>query len=316
MKKILNLSLSACILVSFAHAEDMNEQRDGLPSVRKAIDSFSKIETKDVSVVGQFKAMFTDGKVTGQVRSVMAGYEQNNAINSSAYASAVGGTLKYELASLNGFNAAFAFVTSQDVGFATGEAVDGRQNDELSSSLGNYTALSEAYLNYKYDGFNLRLGRQTLDTPLADSDDIRMILNTFEAYVATYEISDLTFTLGNVRHWQGYDAGLDDAWVSTGDQGTWLGGLNYAGAFDASAWHYDVSKQGEATKATYLDVGAGYEINENVSLYASMQYLREEEVDASGVEANIYGALVEVVLYDVGINVAYNKSAKKADKRS
>ena len=48
--------------------------------------------------------------------------------------------------------------------------------------------MAEAYINYKYDTLNFRAGRQVLNTPLADSDDICMIQNTFEAYVATYNL--------------------------------------------------------------------------------------------------------------------------------
>ena len=321
MNKIIKISLISCLILSVSYAEEVKEDRDRLPSVRKAIDSFGKIEEKEVSTVDKFKGMFTDGKVSGQIRSVYAGYDRKIGFND--YATAIGGQLKYELASFNGFNAGFAAVTSQDINFATGS--NDKHNPELSSALGDYTELSEAYINYKYEGLNLRIGRQTLDTPLADSDDIRMVPNTFEAYMATYEFSNFVFTAGNVQKWQGVDAGLghDDAgnrldsnWINTGDNGTWLGGVTYSDAVDFNAWYYDIDNDIDRVKATYLDFGTGYEFSKDLILHANIQYLNEGAVDNSNVEADIYGALVELEAYDVGFNVAYNYSVGKAGKTS
>ena len=271
---------------------------------------------EEVSSVDKFKSMFTDGKTTGKVRSMFASYNLEKAGETSNYATALGGTLKYELASLEGFNAAFAFSTSQDIGFATGSKNDKKHNNELSSSAGSYTTLSEAYLNYRYEGLNVRAGRQIIDTPLADSDDIRMVHNTFEAYIATYDISDFSVMAGKLQNWQGSDAGLDNGWTSAGKRGVWLGGVTYSGSMQFSAWYYDVSTLGDANKAVYVDVGTEYKINKEMSVHAAAQYLNETEVDSSGVAADIYGALVEFNAYGVGLNAAYNKSAKIAGKRS
>ena len=318
MNKILKISLISCLILTASYAEEVKEDRDRLPSVRKAIDSFGKIEAKEVSTVDKFKSMFTDGKVSGQIRSVYAGYDRKIGYND--YATAIGGQLKYELASFNGFNAGFAAVTSQDINFATGS--NDKHNSELSSVLGDYTELSEAYINYKYEGLNLRIGRQTLDTPLADSDDIRMIPNTFEAYMATYELSNFIFTAGNLQKWQGVDAGLgydedirlDSNWIDTGDNGTWLGGVTYSGAVDANAWYYDIDNDIDRVKATYLDFGTGYEFSKDLIFHANLQQLNEQDISGSSVEADIYGALVELEAYGFGFNVAYNYSAGNAGK--
>lgn len=310
MKKLLLVTLSLALSLN---AQDSSENRDRLPSVAKAIDSVGKVEVKDVSTVDKFKKMFTDAKVTGQVRTVYAGYNQKEDNSIDTYATAIGGQLKYELASLHGFNAAVAFSTSQDISFATGDRPDGKQNDEISSSVGNYTELSEAYLNYKYEDFNFRAGRQVIDTPLADSDDIRIISNSFEAYIASYEMENFSFMVGNLQKWQGTDAGLDDSWVDTGVDGTWFGGLTYSDVVEFSAWYYNV---GEMTNAFYTDVAMEYEINDDFSIYGGVQYLNESELKDSGIEADIYGAMVEFVAYDLGFNLAYNQSNKKTDKTS
>lgn len=257
--------------------------------------------------------MFESGKVSGEIRTMYAGYNLKKADENDIYATAIGGHLKYESAELNGFSVGAAFALSHDIGFATGdEGV--KQNSELSSSDGEYTTLSQAYLNYSYDDFNFRVGRQLIDTPLADSDDIRMIANTFEAYIATYKISNFNFTVGNLQSWQGYDAGLDEGWINTGEDGVWFGGINYADDIvEANAWYYNITK---LTNASYLDLALKYEMSSDMSLSAGVQYLNEKEINSSGVKADIYGAMAEFSAYGVTLRTAYNKSSREAGKGS
>ena|SRR3990167_4958856 len=257
--------------------------------------------------------MFENGKVTGNIRTMYAGYDYKRLAQDDIYSTVIGGSLKYELAELNGFNAAAAFTMSHDIGFATGDK-GSKQNPELSSSEGKYTALSEAYLNYKYDSFNFRAGRQVIDTPLADSDDIRMISNTFEAYIATYEFSNFSFMAGRLQKWQGYDAELDNGWVEAGEDGTWFGGAVYSDdMIEANAWYYNITK---LTDAAYFDATLKYEISSDISTLASAQYLNESEISNSGTKATIYGAKAELSAYGATLGVAYNKSDRKAGKES
>ncbi len=79
-----------------------------LNSSKKAIDGISKIENKEVSIVNNFNNMFLDAKVSGQVKIMYGDYNYKNKNNT--YATAIGGIIKYELASLNGFNAGGAVI--------------------------------------------------------------------------------------------------------------------------------------------------------------------------------------------------------------
>ncbi len=317
MNNLLKISLLSCLILSTSNAEDKIDGGREV-SVRKAIDSFGSFETtciKDVDTIGE---MFTEGKFSAQFRSVYAGYNQKARGETDTYATAIGGMMKYELAMYNGFNAAIAGIVSQDLDFLTGKRE--KQNDELSSDKSNYTQLSELYINYKHDGLNLRAGAQTLDTPLADSDDIRMVPNTFEAYMATYEYDKFTFTFGNLQRWQGVDAGLgsgdEDEWVDIGDNGAWVGGVAYDGIVEANAWYYDISGDAEEVHAAYFDVSKGYDINDDISIYGGIQYLHEANVGISEIEADVYGVMAEFVAYDIGFNIAYNYSDGKDGKRS
>lgn len=266
--------------------------------------------TKEISTINE---MFEEGKVSGEIRSMYAGYNLKKAGEKDIYATAIGGYLKYELAELNGFSAAAAFALSHDIGFATGdEGV--KQNPELSSSDGEYSVLREAYLNYKSGDFNFRAGRQIIDTPLADSDDIRMMANTFEAYIASYRLSNFSFMAGKLQKWQGYDADLESGWTRAGEDGAWFGGVSYAAdMLEANAWYYNITK---LTNAAYFDLTLGYEISSDISLSAGVQYLNESEISSSATKANIYGAMTELSAYGFTLGVAYNNSRKNENSVS
>jgi len=295
--------------------QDASESKDSLErihSVRQVIDEGSKVEQKDVSAVDAFKGMFSDAKVVGQIRSISAGYSHKQKGVSDTYATALGGALKYELASLNGFNAAFGVLVSNDIAWASGEKQ--KHNDELSSSTGDYVSASEAYVNYKYEGLNIRAGRQLIDTPLADSDDIRMIANTFEGYVATYDVEEYSFFGAKIQKWQGVDASLDEGWQKLGKNGVDIIGLSYATKYTYfNTWYYSISG---LTNAIYLDGGIDFDLAKDLFIHADLQYISESELEGSGVSATIYGAFAEVILDKLSVNIAYNKAHEHKNKES
>jgi len=314
MAKILPTVLTSTLLLSSLYAaQETTEQRERIPSVRKAVDSIANMEQKDIDIVSSFRHMFEDGKVSGQVRSIYANYNNKKLNEPNTYATAIGGILKYELAEFQGFNAGVAFYTSQDINFATGSASEHKQNNELSSSDGSYTDLSEAYINYRYKDLNLRAGRQTLDTPLADSDDIRMIQNTFEAYIASYSYANIDILGGFISSWEGVDQDLDDGWKKVADNGAYLVGASYNELFELNAYYYNFTKR---FQAVYLDAGFNYPLNDTISFHGALQFLDESELDNSNYDSTIYGAVAELVMYDLGINIAYNNAHNSKNKQS
>ncbi|MEA2099316.1 MAG: hypothetical protein U9P72_04215 [Campylobacterota bacterium] len=318
MKTILKITIASSLLCGATFAQEIEEKRDRVPSVRDAIQTISEIEQEDVTVVSGVKRMFKYGKISGELSSIYSGYYNENATNN--YATAVGTQLKYELAEFKGLNAGVALSLSQDIGAFSGE--NDKYNPELSSDDKFYAEIGEAYINYKYQNFNFRGGRQVIDTPLADSDDIRMIPNSFEAYIANYEQDDFSFMAGALTKWQGVDSGLDvdKHWQKTGEDGTYFGGLSYVNdVLEGSVWYYDISADAVdniANKTLYADIFANYKISDDFSLYGGVQYLTQSEVENSGIESNIYGVMAEFIAYDIGFNIAYNKSTQQANKGS
>jgi hypothetical protein len=318
MNTPIKIALFTSLMLSNAYTAETTYYEEREKSVRKAIDSFNTIEEKEISSVDSIGAMFSEGKLRAQIRSIFAGYNQKARNEPDTYATAIGGIIKYELAPYKGFSAAITGVMSQDISALSGDRE--KQNIELSSDKSTYMQIGELYVNYNYSNLNVRLGAQTLDTPFADSDDIRMVPNTFEAYMLTYEYKDFIFTLGNLQRWQGVDAGLgsgdNDEWVDIGDNGAWIGGITYDSQIKLNGWYYKFSGDIQEVEATYIDAATDYEISKNISFHTGIQYLHESDIGTSEIEADIYGVTAELVLYGIGCNIAYNYSDGKKNKKS
>jgi hypothetical protein len=299
-----------------AQQEVTSQSRQRHPSVKQAIGSVSEVKPKEIDIVYGFQHMFRDGKVTGQIRSMYSGY--NYAKDTNTYATALGGFVQYELAQYKGFNAGVRFHTSSDIDYLSGDGT--KRNTELSSNTQEYVVRSETYINYTYDALRVRLGRQIIDTPLADSDDIRMIPNSFEALIANYEADGFGVMLGYLQKWQGSDASLDDGWQKTGDDGTRFGGITFANdVVETSFWVYNITgtiDDKTANNSFYGDIMGNFELSDVVSLHTGLQYLKQNELDNSGVSANIWGVSAELVYDGLGLNVAYNASLKVDGKQS
>jgi len=336
MNRVLRIGLIAFLLVSSAYAEDerprkgkekkdvLIEERDRAHSVREVVQGVGVLEEKEVVEVKARRNMFTEGTVSGQVKIMYGLHDVDNGENT--YSTAAGGTLKYELAEYKGFNAGAAFSTTHDINTLTGDG--DKHNYYLSTLDSSYTELTEAYINYRYKDLNLRAGRQIVDTPLADSDDVRMISNTFEAYVATFEFNRWTFMAGKLQQWQGADSWngrIDEGWQDTGDDGAYFGGVSLSKVLlDLNLWYYDFSEDTDfdsttgniSNQSVYADVSLHNKFGEDFFLHTNLQYLNQSESDNSAIESSIYGALVEFVAYDLGFSVAYNKAQRKDGKGS
>ncbi len=272
--------------------------------------SIMSLEASDVTT------MFKDAKVSGEVRTLYSYVDYKS--QDDIYATAVGGYLKYELAKYKGLGAGVSFATSYDIDFLSGE--DSKQNPNLSSQKTSYTQPIEAYVSYDYKNLGIKLGRQILDTPLADSDDIRMIFNTFEAYTLSYKLENLSFLAGHLRKWQGSDAGLDDGWSRVAKDGTNFIGISYESElFDSSLWYYNIDgtkDDGMANNSLYVDLVAHLNPTKDISLDIGIQYLNQNELYNSGVSSKIYGLSTEFGFKNLGVNIAYNRSSKESGKCS
>jgi hypothetical protein len=168
-------------------------------------------EMQGYNKVPSIDAAFSEGSVEGDIR---LGYiNQDNHADGAprTYATSLGGQFKYETAKFHHISAAAAFFVSEKIGSLSGDKSKGELNgDFFDANQDSFTYLGEAYIDYGYKNIHLRIGRQKLDTPMNDRDDIRMLPNTFEAVMAGYGgIRDTILVAGYINSWAGYGSGDD-----------------------------------------------------------------------------------------------------------
>jgi len=120
---------------------------------------------------------FKAAEVDGEVRVVYYGRDADNSILAKASGVAVGGHLGITTAPIYNTKASVVFYTTNPIDPSTTLM----PNTNLVDGTDGYTIVGEANIEYN-DGTNmLKVGRQTLATPLVASDDARVIKDLFEA---------------------------------------------------------------------------------------------------------------------------------------
>lgn len=298
---------------------------------------------------------FKEGKASGQIRGMYIKSDNKSpAVDTSAFA--VGGKLAYETAPLYGISVGAAFYTSQDVGTMNqnGAKVDGAMFDRLGSD-GNkpnsYSLLGQAYAVGTFGKTTVKIGRQQIDTPLAGSDDIRIVPNLFEAaLVINTDLPSTTLIGGYVARMAGLDSSSDkspriafnsmsrSALGSIADMAT-LGTTNVSTVGDKGvyvlaavnssikdltlqAWEYYAV---DVVNAVYLQadyklgLGAGTALNlagqyYNIQGIGNLKDLLKTGTGNGKVDYNVYGAKASVET-PIGLTpyVAYNKVSEQKD---
>ncbi len=259
------------------------------------------------------------GKAGGEVRTVYV--SQDNEMSEDTYTTAVGGILKYETAAWNDIKLGAGAYVSEKLGFASGSG-DKLNYDVLSSKNGSYAYVGEAYIDYSTNDFSLRIGRQLIDTPFADTDDIRMHPNTFEAAIAVYSgIEGTTLVGGYVTRWAGYDSGEDISEfkkLSDGSHGAAVIGLTNESVENLAVqgWYYGADKVADIY---YADAAYAIPFNETVGLEISAQYAAfDEKTNAAGTDSgsdgNVYGLGVSLKAGPMSIGAAYNRGSNDEGK--
>lgn len=168
----------------------------------------SLLKAIHVHAADTLDAMFLDAKISGQIRTFWIDREYQGTAGNTTHRDglAIGGHLKYETAEYYGLSIGAAGYTSNAIlinsprddymraGIAT-------RNDMtlLGPNNENYVFLGEMYGQYKLSNTILKAGLQKIDTPLAGTDDARMVPSLFEAYLITNkDIADTTIVAGHL----------------------------------------------------------------------------------------------------------------------
>ena len=268
-----------------------------------------------IETATSFTEALTKGTPSGQIRFGSIWLDPQEEGANSTYDLALGGQLKFETAALYGLSLGAAFYTSHSIIQPDEEDF----NDQLSSPAQYYDLLAEAYINGGWQNFNVRVGRQLIDTPFADGDDVRMTPHTFEAVVAGYKYNDFSVTGGYLSEWQGVDAGYhndaDFADMIPGSDGTWmLGGSYSTDLFESGLWFYSVA---DVVNVFYADIGVPITLAEDITLTLGLQAAAESDNTSaetyaeigSRVEGNLYGAKAELAIAGITAGIAYNHAS-------
>ncbi|MEA2048115.1 MAG: OprD family outer membrane porin [Campylobacterota bacterium] len=145
--------------------------------------------------VDTFGEMFSEGIYYGRLRFNSFGYKWNEElqidgvkIRENHAIAALGGSLIYRSAYLNGFGVGAGFYVSSAAGtlddseaylYKAGKGAFSRYDYRTDATDSLYT-FAQAYLEYRYEESSLKLGRQIFESFLTKSNDTKMIPNTFE----------------------------------------------------------------------------------------------------------------------------------------
>lgn len=291
--------------------------------------------------------MFSEGKVSGQFREFSISREVDDTRPDGANrvgedytrrANTIGGYLKYDTGAWNGLSLGAAVYGT--VGVHLGDRNNLKDVDPtlLSKDNQNDFYLGEAYLQYKNGNTTFKAGRQKLDTPMAGSDDARMLPNLFEAYVlSNTDVKDTTLIAAHVTKFSqgtfgrayaatnpiginsilsvtaGYS--LIDSRGQTGDftnMGDYAIGEKTDGVSVAAAiytgipglklqlWDYYAH---DILNAVYAEANYGFSMANGVAPYVAAQWINERDVGSNNVAA-VKKVESDFIATKVGVKVA------------
>jgi hypothetical protein len=253
------------------------------------------------------------GTVSGLVRF---GYvDQDNAVDTDRYTTAIGAILKYETPVWNGLKLGIAGYGSQKLPFATGSRFEDKSDkDFLGEEANSFAYVGEAYADYNANDLNIRIGRQLIETPLINMDDIRMLPDGYEAALATYSgIDKTTLTAGYIKRWAGYDSGADISKfkkVAEDSHGASMFGIRNEGIDDlvVQGWFYSIDKKADTL---YTDASYNLKVTDEsgftfMGQYANVKEDMKTDGTLSGTDGHIYGLAVNGQWKMLTVGAAYN----------
>ena len=267
-----------------------------------------------------FNTMFDYADTFGKLR---LGYINSaNRISSiadkeSKEAFAFGGNFGFNTASLYNTSLHVSAYFSQNINTLNPGKED-LNRDFSDVNADSYIYFAEASIDYNSELFQAKLGRVRVDTPYANSDDIRMSANTFEgAWTNIDYTSTLKTQLLYFNRWAGYDSQDEDALASQNefknlvddDSFGMIGAsltYEYAASSEVSLWYNHID--GMAAIA-YSEIVGIYFINDDgFHLDYGLQFSAINELEDSNVDGNVLGAMAIIHYKGAFVGGAYNAS--------
>jgi len=310
-----NLTLSTATLMIMS-INTYGESIQAIPEVSTTQESTQQpIKVQTVrGILGEYDLM---EHTKGQLRAGYITFSEDGTSRTSAYA--LGGHYHFNTKRWNGLMVGAEAYSVLNLGINQNSL--NTNSDFFDLEEKSFILLSQAYLDGKWGNTEIKLGRQALDTPHADSDDIRMMPNYFEAYTVTNtDIDDLTLSAGMIDKMAGWENGVNSPdFVDVGEtlgvnddiDGIFYASAVYEGIKDLSLslWYYHYS---DIADVVYAEAGYSYILSKNTTFTLGLQYDGSHETGAALLgkqDADTYGISLEAELTDLGITLlaAYNQ---------
>ena len=264
--------------------------------------------TLNLLYANQLHKAFENIQTNGYLRSA---YEIHKVKNDKTYKDgAIGGKVHIQTAPLYGISLGSSFYASNALGTSDNRGLVPFRGEVARS----YAILGEAYLEVNIGKTLLKIGRQELNTPFAQMDDIGMVPNTFEAYILqNKEIQNTTLFLGQIQKMSGVDAQVVDQFTSiNGNNNMQTVGIEYEGLknLTVSLWYAYLKN---ATVNTIYYIETDYQISFSyLDFSIGLQYAKEEYLNQK--DASIFGLSTSTTFTNLGLTlaIAYNKSNDNA----
>lgn len=216
--------------------------------------------------------------------------------NTTTEALALGGKLGYQSPVYQGVNAGVTFYTSNPIG-----GYDDESFFLNSVDTKGYSLLGEAFIDASFGNTHLKLGRQTIDTPFADADDIGMLPNTFEALqLGNTDLKNTTFMMIHLHRWAGIDSETPEKFTRLNEsQGINVFGIMYQAIdqWNFQGWHYQAQN---TVDISYLE--AHFIFSEALQL--GTQYAKQQGKEFDG---DVWGVSVDYSYENVTLGTAFNQ---------
>ena len=222
---------------------------------------------------------------------------------------AFGGIFGFDTASLYGWNLRLAAYASQKVHALT-SSDPAKENSQLFDADGNsYAYIGEAGIVYRNALFQAMAGRILIDTPYADSDDIRMSPNSFQGAWGALDISnDLQAQAYFLTGWAGVDSGDDqNLYKPLIDDGYGIAGgaLIYKPDENGiSFWYYNMD---QVADVFYVEASGEQFVSGDFHIEWGVQGAHIRERSDSGVDGDVIGTVLIFEYRSAYFGIAYNR---------
>lgn len=302
------------------------------------------IGSASLQAAQDLSTMFSEGKASGQIRAFSIARTIDGSSDYTRSANAIGGHLKFETADYKGLSFGTAFYTTNGIAIKSDRANNKKVDPTLlGQDKDSYSILGEAYLQFKYENTIFKGGRQKLDTPMAGSDDARMLPNLFEAYLLiNKDIPNTTLVAGHVSKfaagsfanaYNGGELGVTSGYTAVAgnsakyqgeftNMGTWAVGESTDGvslisatyakdSIKAQIWDYYAH---DILNAIYADISISWDciITDSIKPFAAAQIIKEDSVGdefAGDVDSLYWGAKVGANIGDFSAYLAYSQQS-------